>query len=82
MRGGGEQLSAARRDAPAVRKQLTGVLEQDDAVAQKAPALLRMRGEDMRSISVERIGRRARRDMSARAQRVGYLSVGEHFLFL
>jgi hypothetical protein len=82
MRRGGEQLGAPRRDAPAVRKELAGVLEEDDAVAQKAPALLRMRGEDVRGIAVERIGRRARRDVSARAQRVGYLSVGEHFLFL
>jgi hypothetical protein len=75
---GREQLAAPRRDALPVRKELTGVFEENDAVTKEAPALLRVRREDVRSVTIERIGWRARRIMRTRAQRTGWLSVGEH----
>ncbi len=42
VRGGGKQFGAPGSDALAVGKQLAGVLEQDDAIAEKAPPLLRV----------------------------------------
>src|SRR6202011_4772789 len=45
----------------AVGQQLTGVGERDDAVAQQAPALLRMTGHDVGGFAIRRVGRRARR---------------------
>ena len=47
--GGGE-------DHAAVRQQLAGVLEQDDAVAQQAPALLRVAGDRVSGLAVGRVG--------------------------
>src|SRR5690242_9161151 len=38
----GPRERAVRGDDPAVRQELTGVLEEQDAVAQQAPALLRV----------------------------------------
>jgi hypothetical protein len=75
---GREQLAASCRDALPVREELTGVLEENDAVTEQAPALLRVRRYDMRSVAIERARRRARRIMRTRAQRTGWLSVGEH----
>ena len=46
----------ARRDHPAVRKDLAGVLEEHHAVAEQAPALLRMAGDDLRGVAVSRVG--------------------------
>jgi hypothetical protein len=52
-----------RRDYLAVRQQVAGVLEEDEAVAQQTPALLRVGGYDMGGLPVWRGGRRARRLM-------------------
>jgi hypothetical protein len=42
-----------RENRPAIGKQLTCVLEQDDPVAQKAPPLLRMDGHDSRGHAIQ-----------------------------
>jgi hypothetical protein len=73
-----EQLAASCGDALPVGEELTRVLEENDAVTEQAPALLRVCRYDMRSVTIERVGRRARRIMRTRAQRTGWLSVGEH----
>ena len=71
MRSGGKQLATPCRDALAVRKQLTGVLEEDDAIAKEAPTLLRVCRDDMSSIAIERVSGRARWSVRARAHRTG-----------
>jgi hypothetical protein len=43
------------RDDPAVRQQVGGVLEHDDAIAQQAPALLRVGGHDAGGLAVRRV---------------------------
>jgi hypothetical protein len=48
-----------------VRKQRPGVLEQDDAVAQQAPALLRVTGNHPGGVAIRRAGGRARRRVLA-----------------
>ena len=45
-----------RVDDAAVRKQLAGVLEQQDAVAQQAPSLLRVAGNRVRGLPVGGLG--------------------------
>ena len=50
-------------DDPAVGQQLAGVLEHDDAVAQQAPALLRVGGHDVSGLAVRRAYWRAGRLM-------------------
>jgi len=51
------QLVPMRSDDPPVGQQVTGVLEYHDAVAEQAPALLRVSGHDASGFAV----RRARR---------------------
>src|SRR5450755_3116329 len=50
-------------DDPAVRQQLAGVLEHDNAVAQQAPALLRVRGHNVGGLAVRCVRSRAGRLM-------------------
>jgi hypothetical protein len=45
-----------RSDARPVGEQLAGVLENDDAVAEQAPALLREGRDDLGSVVVDRVG--------------------------
>jgi hypothetical protein len=54
-REGVQRWSAVRVDARAVGHQFTGVFEQDYAVAEKAPALLRKRRHHLRGIVVDRV---------------------------
>ena len=60
VRRGHQQLGAAGAAAGAVGQQLAEVLEQDDAVAQQAPALLGVRDEHVRGVAVAGVDRRAR----------------------
>lgn len=46
-------------DHAPVGQELTGVVEEDDAVAQQAPSLLRVAGDGVRRLAVERVGGRA-----------------------
>ena len=54
-----------RSDHNAVGKQLTGVVEQDDAVAEKAPALLGVGGDGVRGFAVSRLRRGTLRSVGA-----------------
>jgi hypothetical protein len=54
-------------DDLACRRQGGGVVERDHAVAQKRPALLRVRRDNVRGQPVRGSGRRARRVVAARA---------------
>jgi hypothetical protein len=49
-----------RRNRAAVRQQLAGVVEEDDAVAQKAPPLLRVEGDGVSRLTVRTVSWRAR----------------------
>lgn len=60
-RGAVRQSWTTRCYATAVRQDLACVLEEDDAVAQQAPPLLGMAGDDVRGVAVGRVSRRARR---------------------
>lgn len=62
---GHDQVMASGGDALPVGHQLAEVLERDDAVAEQAPALLRMRRDDMRGMVVGGVGGRAARDVRA-----------------
>jgi len=48
----GLRIVTTRRDDLAVREQLAGVVEEDDAVAQKAPALFGVARDDARCVTV------------------------------
>jgi hypothetical protein len=49
---GREQLAATRRNALPVGQQLARVFEENDAVTKQAPALLRVRRHDVRSVAI------------------------------
>src|SRR5215831_17541552 len=51
---------AARRDRPAAGEDLAHVVEHDHAVAQQAPALLRVRGDGAGGVAVPAVSRGAR----------------------
>ena len=53
--------AAVRFDQTSVREQLAGVLEDDHAVAEQAPALLRVAGDHSSRIMVDSVGGRALR---------------------
>src|SRR5713226_8551801 len=55
-------------DHAPVREQLTGVFEQDDAVTQQAPALLRMVGHDVRGPPIDGLRGRALRVVMAHGE--------------
>ena len=63
---------AMRVDAAAVRQQLTGVFEGDDAVAEKAPALLWERRDDAGGVAVEGVCGGAGRLVLAHRTRHGF----------
>ena len=76
QRGGG-QVRAPGVHAMPVGQDLTAVFEEHDAVAEQAPALLRMAGDDMRGVPVGTFGVGAMRLVSAfatsdRMDRGGY----------
>jgi hypothetical protein len=50
-----------RSDGTAIRKQLSGVVEENHTIAEQAPALFRMRGHDMGGLMIESLGRGTRR---------------------
>lgn len=52
-------VAALRRDDAPVREQIAGIIEADDAVAQQAPALLRVTRDDVRGVAVGRVCGRA-----------------------
>jgi hypothetical protein len=54
MGGRGGHLPARRGYCVPVGQQLTGVLEENDPIAQQAPALLRMSSDNERSFAVQR----------------------------
>lgn len=59
LRGGGEDVrggSAVGFYAATVRQQLAGVLENDHAVAEKAPSLLGVAGDDAGGVMIDRVG--------------------------
>ena len=60
-----QHLRASRTDAASVRQDFAAVLEQHDAVAEEAPPLLRMAGDDGGGVAVGRVGRRTRWVMRA-----------------
>src|SRR6266700_4442082 len=62
--GCGERPDVGRpvgSDHAPVREQLTGVFEQDDAVTQQAPALLRVAGHDVCGLPIDGLRGRALR---------------------
>jgi hypothetical protein len=52
VQGSGRQVGPPSLYASAVRQDLTRVLEQDDTVAEQAPALLRMARDYVRGVTV------------------------------
>jgi hypothetical protein len=65
MCGGGGHLAAPGGYGVSVGEKFTGVLEEDDPVAQKAPPLLRVTGHDNRGLAVVRGAFRAPRFVRA-----------------
>ena len=61
MRRAGEQIAAAGRHALTVRQKLARVFEQDDAVAEQAPALLGVTDNGVRRFAVRSRRSRTRR---------------------
>src|SRR5260370_42696455 len=62
--GCGERPDVGRpvgSDHAPVREQLTGVFEQDDAVTEQAPALLRVAGHNVRGLPIDGLRGRALR---------------------
>jgi hypothetical protein len=49
------RLGAVRVDHAPVREDLAGVVEDDDAVAEQVPALLRMTGDGERGVAVRSV---------------------------
>src|SRR5690606_12908899 len=62
---GGPDGGAVRRDGGAAGQELTGVLEQDDAVAQQAPPLLGVAGQGAGGFAVRCVRRRTDRVVRA-----------------
>ena len=59
--GGGDEVggvAAVRLDAASIRHQFAGVLENDHAVAEQAPTLLGVTGNDAGRFVIRRIGAR------------------------
>jgi uncharacterized protein (DUF342 family) len=52
---------ATRANGPTVGKQLTGVVEENDAIAQERPALLGVVGDGVRGVPVRTVSGRAMR---------------------
>jgi len=65
VQGGGGELSTPGVSAVPVRQDLAGVVEQDDTVAQQAPALLGMAGNDLGGVTVDAVDGRATRLVGA-----------------
>ena len=63
--GAYERIRAVRSDGGAARQELPGVLEEDDAVAEKAPPLLGVAGEGTCGLAVGRLGCRTGRVVRA-----------------
>jgi hypothetical protein len=61
----GVRLGAVRSDHAAVGQELTGVVEDDDPVAEKIPALLGMTGDGDSSVTVGGVRGRTGREMPA-----------------
>jgi hypothetical protein len=70
VRGASEQVAAARGDTLPIGQQLAGVFKEHHAIAQEAPSLFRMSGDDMSCFAIDLLCGRAGRVVRAEVSRV------------